>query len=62
MGYVVAGYAVVLSLLFLYGLQLVWRRRQLTRAGERVEMSGAGGDGTGGADSSPAAGPAPANR
>jgi hypothetical protein len=36
MGYVVAGYVVVLSLLFLYGVQLVWRRRRLTRAVARV--------------------------
>jgi len=36
MGYVVAGYVVVLSLLFLYALQLTWRRRRLTRAVDRV--------------------------
>lgn len=36
MGYVVAGYVIVLSILFLYGLQLVWRRRRLTRAVNRV--------------------------
>jgi len=36
MRYVVAGYVIVLSILFLYGLQLVWRRRRLTRAVQRV--------------------------
>ena len=33
MRYVVAGYVFVLGLLFLYAVQLVWRRRRLTRAG-----------------------------
>jgi hypothetical protein len=37
MSYVVAGYVVVLSVLFLYGAQLVWRRGCLIRAAERVE-------------------------
>ncbi len=36
MGYVVAGYTIVLSILFLYGLSLAWRRRRLTRAARRV--------------------------
>jgi hypothetical protein len=36
MRYVVAGYVIVLSILFLYALQLVWRRRRLTRAVNRV--------------------------
>jgi hypothetical protein len=36
MDYVIAGYVIVLSILFLYGVQLVWRRRRLTRAVERV--------------------------
>jgi hypothetical protein len=36
MGYVQAGYTIVLSILFLYGGALVWRRRRLTRAVERV--------------------------
>jgi hypothetical protein len=36
MGYVQAGYSIVLSILFLYGGALVWRRRRLTRAVERV--------------------------
>jgi hypothetical protein len=35
--YVVAGYSIVLSILFLYGVTLVWRRRRLTRAAQRVE-------------------------
>ncbi len=36
MGYVQAGYTVVLSILFLYGGALVLRRRRLTRAVDRV--------------------------
>jgi hypothetical protein len=45
MSYVVAGYVVVLSVLFLYGAQLVWRRGRLIRAAERVEaFAGAGDD------------------
>jgi hypothetical protein len=36
MGYVVAGYVIVLTTLFLYGAQLVWRRRRLNRAVARV--------------------------
>ena len=36
MRYVVAGYSIVLGILFLYGVQLVWRRRRLTRAVEPV--------------------------
>jgi len=36
MNYVIAGYSIVLSLLFLYCVQLVWRRRRLTKAVERV--------------------------
>jgi heme exporter protein D len=36
MRYVVAGYVIVLSLLFLYGVQLVWRRRKLTRTVARI--------------------------
>jgi hypothetical protein len=36
MNYVVAGYTIVLTILFLYGVQLVWRRRRLTRAVVRV--------------------------
>jgi hypothetical protein len=52
MGYVVAGYVVVLTILFLYGAQLMWRRRKLTRAVARVSSFGDGavparGDDTG---------------
>ena len=36
MNYVDAGYSIVLGILFLYGVTLVWRRRRLTRAVERV--------------------------
>ncbi len=36
MDYVVAGYVIVLSTLFCYGVQLAWRRRRLTRAVARV--------------------------
>ena len=35
MNYVIAGYSIVLSILFLYGFQLLWRRRRLTRAAAR---------------------------
>jgi hypothetical protein len=44
MSYVVAGYVVVLSLLFLYAAQLVWRRRRLTRAARRVGARTSHGD------------------
>ncbi len=36
MGYVVAGYVFVLTVLALYAVQLVWRRRRLQRAVDRV--------------------------
>jgi hypothetical protein len=36
MGYVIAGYTIVLTILFLYGASLVWRRKRLTRAAQRV--------------------------
>jgi hypothetical protein len=39
MNYVVAGYTIVLTILFLYGVQLVWRRRRLTRAVQRVQAA-----------------------
>src|SRR5665811_618785 len=40
MRYVIAGYVVVLTLLFLYGVQLVWRRRRLNRLGyQTIEAS-----------------------
>jgi hypothetical protein len=37
--YVIAGYTIVLSILFLYGVQLVWRRRRVTRDAARVWSS-----------------------
>jgi len=43
MRYVDAGYVVVLSILFLYGVQLAWRRRRLARA---VSRAVSGSDGT----------------
>jgi uncharacterized membrane protein YadS len=48
MRYVVAGYVIVLTLLFLYGAQLVWRQRRLIRAAARVEMVASMGDSVGG--------------
>jgi hypothetical protein len=39
MNYVVAGYSIVLSILFLYCVQLAWRRRRLTRLVARVLRS-----------------------
>jgi hypothetical protein len=42
MRYVIAGYVVVLTLLFLYGVQLVWRRRRLNRLVAQVEDSRSG--------------------
>ena len=42
MSYVDAGYAIVLGLLFCYGVHLLWRRRRLERAVRRVV--GSGGD------------------
>ncbi len=39
MNYVIAGYTIVLSILFLYSVQLVWRRRRLTRDVARVRSS-----------------------
>jgi hypothetical protein len=43
MGYVTAGYSIVLGILFLYGVSLAWRRRRLTRAVERVVSASSGG-------------------
>ncbi|MGC8462691.1 MAG: hypothetical protein ACP5P9_03345 [Acidimicrobiales bacterium] len=40
MSYVDAGYAIVLSALALYGVQLVWRRRRLARVVERLRAEG----------------------
>jgi hypothetical protein len=48
MGYVVAGYSIVLSLLFLYCVQLAWRRRRVIRAAERVIAYEAGVTGVAG--------------
>ena len=42
MGYVAAGYTIVLTILFLYGLSLVWRRKRLTRAAQRVTSTSHG--------------------
>jgi hypothetical protein len=55
MGYVVAGYVLVLSLLFLYGVQLAWRRRRLARAVARVAATDVGSPG--GASGGSVAGP-----
>ena len=44
MRYVIAGYVMVLTILFLYGAQLVWRRRRLDRAVARVVAAATGGD------------------
>ena len=46
MSYVIAGYVIVLGLLFLYGAQLAWRRRRLTRAVARVVSSNSTGTAT----------------
>jgi hypothetical protein len=35
--YVIAGYSIVLGLLFLYAVQLIWRRRRLNRLVALVE-------------------------
>ncbi|MGA2835187.1 MAG: hypothetical protein ABSF84_01190 [Acidimicrobiales bacterium] len=39
MRYVIAGYVIVLGILFLYAVQLVWRRRRLTRTAARIASS-----------------------
>jgi hypothetical protein len=43
MNYVDAGYSIVLGILFLYGVQLLWRRRRLTRAVRRIGSGRPGG-------------------
>ncbi|MGO8873893.1 MAG: hypothetical protein ACLQPH_21315 [Acidimicrobiales bacterium] len=48
MRYVIAGYVIVLTILFLYGVQLAWRRRRLDRAVARVVAAGTEGAGDGG--------------
>ena len=40
MRYIVAGYVVILSLLFLYSVLLVWRRTRLKRAVAQVATAG----------------------
>jgi hypothetical protein len=48
MRYIIAGYVFVLTLLALYAVQLLWRRRRLTRAVDRVAgATGGVGAGTG---------------
>jgi hypothetical protein len=39
MRYIIAGYIFVLAVLALYAVQLVWRRRRLSRAVARVAAS-----------------------
>jgi len=39
MRYVIAGYIIVLGVLFLYAVQLSWRRRRLTRTAARIAAS-----------------------
>ncbi len=41
MNYVIAGYSIVLGLLFLYAVQLIWRRRRLNRLVALVQSDGA---------------------
>jgi len=58
MRYIVAGYVVILSLLFLYSVLLVWRRRRLDRAVAQVVPSGLSeGPGATGAPGAAAGGP-----
>ena len=40
MRYIIAGYVFVLTLLALYAVQLMWRRRRLSRAVDRVTGAG----------------------
>jgi hypothetical protein len=53
MRYVVAGYVIILTILFLYGVQLAWRRRRLTALAGRVESMATPGDGPAGPDPAP---------
>jgi hypothetical protein len=58
MGYVQAGYSIVLGILFLYGVGLVRRRRKLNRAVDRVVAADVGaGPGRG-----PVTSPSPGER
>ncbi len=45
MNYVIAGYCAVLGILFLYGVNLLWRRRRLTRTVARVAVGRADREG-----------------
>ena len=57
MRYVIAGYVFVLATLFLYAVQLAWRRRRLTRAVARVTGASAVADpGTVATSTAPAVG------
>ncbi len=40
MRYIIAGYVFVLAVLALYAVQLMWRRRRLARAVDRVAGAG----------------------
>jgi hypothetical protein len=62
MGYVQAGYSIVLGILFLYGLQLVWRRRRLNRAVARVVAADAVPGPGGGALIGPSGAPSSGDR
>ncbi len=57
MRYIVAGYVVILGLLFLYSVRLVWRRRRLTRAVARAAAAGARHEGPALGASASAGGP-----
>lgn len=39
MNYVIAGYSIVLGILFLYAVQLAFRRHRLSRAVRRVQAA-----------------------
>ncbi len=43
MRYIVAGYVIVLGILFLYAVHLGWRQRRLARAVARVRAERIGG-------------------
>jgi hypothetical protein len=48
MRYVIAGYVFVLGVLFLYAVQLIWRRRRLVRAVDRAAAGLGATEATGG--------------
>lgn len=56
MRYIVAGYVVILGLLFLYAVQIVWRRRRLARTVARVVAAGTAPDGAAGTVATPVGG------